>query len=349
MTAATPVSRGRIEPRLTRAGELPLVSAFLRDAFPASANHMFASQEMLAWKYFAPAPAWVGGLSYVLDHHDAIAAHAGICPTVFSGHGLGPVRCATIIDWAADHRVPGAGIALYRRIMKFGDAAFLIGGADTTRALAPRLGFRHMVDARVYARWVRPVSEFLRRPPSARGALRLLHSAVHPPFTPLAARNGWEIAAVKSFDASIEPSLAIASRRYAAADRTVEQMNHRLACPSVETRGYVLHRLGRVAGCAIVALGSHDARILDVRVNSREPSDWTAAYAAITDALTREPRVCRITVLASVPLLHQALEANGYWINRVEPVLFHDPAQRVASLLPLSVQFFESDLAYYSA
>ena len=72
-------------------------------------------------------------------------------------------------------------------------------------------------------------------------------------------------------------------------------------------------------------------------------------YALVTDTLRREPAVCRISALASVPLLCKALEANSYWVSRVEPVSFYDPKRLVDGLLPVDIQFFESDLSYYGA
>jgi hypothetical protein len=335
--------------RSIEAADLPRISEFLEDAFQEPADAPFATEVMLAWKYLRSNPIWEHSLAYLLEKTGGLAAHAGVCPVVFRGPSGQRLLCGTIIDWAADRAHPGAGLVLCRHLMGLADATFLIGGTEATWAMTARLGFRPLVEARVYARCVRPVKEFWRRPKSARAVLRLLHGLGRVAVSGLAARDGWTATPVRRFDASVERVLKATPRLYSVAERTLAQVNHRLECPASDTRGYVLRRSSRVLGCAVATVGQWEAKILDLRLASEDPRDWAAAYAALSAALSQEPSVCRIFALASVPRLEQALEANGYWVSRVQPVAAYDPTHAMERLLPLDIQFFESDLGYYDA
>lgn len=334
------------KPKATRASDLPQLAKFLRDVFQAPLQARFAAEEMLAWKYLEADPIWWEALSYLLEKDGRLVAHAGVCPVVFRGPDGHSLRCATIIDWAADRGAPGAGLLLYRHLMQFSDATFLIRGTEATQKITSKLGFRRIIDARVYSQWVRPLREFRRRKKDGRALLRLFHGLVHSPFPWLAERTGWEAVPAARFDAAIQPVLASTSSFYSAAERTLAQLNHRLDCPAPVNRGYLLRRFGAVAGYAVVAIGEWEARIVDIRLDSREPEDWAAAYGVVTEALRKIPSVCRIRALASVPLLQWALEANGFWVNSVEPVSFYGSKWLLERLLPMDIQFFESDLGY---
>jgi len=336
-------------PMPTRASDLPQLSAFLRAVFRAPPEARFAAEDVLAWKYLRCDPIWEGGLSYVLQKNGGLAAHAGVCPVLFRRPDGQRVKCATVIDWAADRGTPGAGLVVHHEVMRRAESMFLIGGTETTWAITSKLGFRPVLEARVYARWVRPLKEFWLRPKTGRTALRLLHGLAHAPFGRLAKAGRWEISRVPRFDETTRSVLTSGPRPYGVAERTVAQLNHRLQCPAVATRGYVLRRLDKIEGYAIASVGTWEAKIVDIRLQSDDPQDWAAAYALVTDTLRREPAVCRISALASVPPLRKALEANSYWVSRVEPVSFYDPKRLVDGLLPVDIQFFESDLSYYGA
>jgi len=354
MTRAVEVDRpgcnaASVQLRPLQPSDLARLSALLRETLEAPTGTAFSAEEMLAWKYLRSDPAWEGALSYVLEKNGALVAHAGVCPALFRSPTGCAVRCGTIIDWAADRGTPGAGRIVHQRLVELADAAFLLGGTATTWALTSRLGFRRRLDARVYARWVRPLTEFRLRPKSPRAVLRLLHGVVRAPLGRLAKTGEWAITPVRRFDAAVQPVLHAAPHSYSRAERTVAQLNHRLECPATATRGYLLRRRDTVAGYAIVAVGRWEAKIVELRLDATDAEDWAAAYALVTDALSREPQVCRISALASVPHLQRALESNSYWVARVEPVSFYDPRHVIDELLPVDIQFFESDLSYYSA
>jgi hypothetical protein len=331
------------------ASELDEVSEFLRRSFDTRGDAPFASRDMLRWKYIEPAEHGLEDASYILGSNGRIVAHAGLRVTTFRGPDGGRLKCGVIIDWAADRSAPGAGIALYRHLMGQVPATYLIGGTPTTQAVAERLGFKRAQRARVYARWVRPLDEFLKRPVTPRSALRLLHGVAHATLDRLAPVDNLSIMAVTAFDESFTDVVAGAVATHSVAERSIAALNHRLRNPMSPTRAYLILRGDKAIGCALTTLGTWNARILALYGRFASPKDLAAAYALITAELASDPRVCRVSVLCSAAPLQEALVANGFWLNRVEPVSFYDPAGRVSSVGDLDIQYFDADIDDYNS
>jgi hypothetical protein len=331
------------------ASDLDEVSEFLRRSFDAHDDAPIASRDMLRWKYIEPADIGLEDASYILGSNGRIVAHAGLRIATFRSPDGGRHKCGVIVDWTADRSAPGAGIALYRHLMGQVPATYLIGGTATTQAVAERLGFKRGQRARVYARWVRPLDEFLKRPMSPRSALRLLHGVAHASLDRLASVEDLSILPVTAFHDSFGDVLGGVVPTHAIADRSVAALNHRLRNPMSPTRGYVIVRGDKAIGCALTTLGTWNARILALHGRFPAPKDLAAAYALVTAELARDPRVCRVSVLSSAASLQEALIANGFWLNRVEPVSFYDPTGRLSSAGELDIQYFDADIDEYNS
>jgi hypothetical protein len=347
---ASSIQDPRQNGHVTRVGTSDIIetSAFLRRSFEAEPSVQFASPEVLRWKYLEPGALGLDEAAFLLGSNGRIAAHAGLRTSTIRGINGAKLTCGTLIDWAADRAAPGAGIALYRHLLGQAAATYLLGGTHTTRAVAERLGFKRAMRARIYSRWVRPFNEFMRRPKTARSALRLLHGVAHAPLDALAPIDGWSAKPVPSFDASFGELLMHSSQEYASPERTVALLNHRLRNPLTTTSGYVLYRDGKAVGCALTAMGEWNARILLLQ-GRFDTAALAPAYALLTAELARNPEVCRVSALCSAPSHQGALEQNAYWINRVEPVSFYDPSGRVPALGPISIQYLDADLDDYNS
>lgn len=343
-TRALDVERAVSSIRQLAPSDVIELSQFLQARFEAPSAR-FAAADVLNWKYLAPGNTDAN--SWVVDRSGRIVSHAGVLLATIRAPGGDLVRCATIIDWAADASAPGSGLSLYRHAMGQADATFLVGGAAVTRKLMTRLGFRAAFDVGVYTRWLRPMREFLKRPKSARGVLRLVHGVAHAVPHRSVPAGDWSIRNVERFGPEILPVLS-ASGPHAHVHRSLVALNHRLTCPVRAMRGHVLMRGADVAGVAVSSAGDWDAKILFLQLTSRAVKDWAAAYGLVTDSLSADPGICRISVMTSTPLVRAALEANHYWRGPSEPVLLHDPANRFAALQFVDICYFDSDLDYYS-
>ncbi len=332
--------------RATEPKDLPALAKFLVRVYQFDPSDHHADTRLLEWKYLCPRPGWDGSRSYVLERAGEIVAHGGVCPQIFRLPTGATVSSLTIMDWAADPSSPGAGVMLYRKLMEMAPTSFVIGGAPATRLIIPRIGFRYVGDALTYASWLRPWREFRLRPRTRRSALRLLHGLTHPARNRRRASAGWDCAPVNQFDDSLLPVLNNTKRAWTFCERSIADLNHLLQCPHLEMRGFLLRSEGQLRGYFIIGKAEWEARLLDLVVDSADANEWNLACAAVTQAAQLDPEICRIRVLASFPILTQALVWNGYWCQYKEPIVIHDPTNALERAFPVSFQLFDGDSGY---
>jgi hypothetical protein len=150
--------------RATIHEDLPALSKFLVRAYKFEPSDFHFDPRLLKWKYLYPRAGWQGSRSYLFERSGEIVAHGGICPVSFRLPTGRIVSGHVIVDWAADSRMPGLGVMMYRKLMATASTSFAIGGEPDTRKILPRIGFRHVGDASIYAAWLRPWLEFRTRP-----------------------------------------------------------------------------------------------------------------------------------------------------------------------------------------
>ena len=332
--------------RATTENDLPALAKFLVRAYNFEPSDFHFDPRLLEWKYLYPRAGWQGGRSYFLERKGNIVAHAGICPVSFRLPTGRTVSSLTIMDWAADSTIPGIGVMLYRKLMGMAPSSFVIGGAPVTRGIVPRIGFRHVGDALTYSLWLRPWQEFRTRPRTGRSVLRLLHGLAHPVPSRSRLSRRWESVPVNEFDDSLQPILSGEKRTWTFCQRTVADLNYLLRCPHLEMRGFLLKREGRFGGYFIIGKSGWEARLLDFVVDSEDLNEWKHACAAATNAALLDPEVCRIRILATLPILSRALAWNGYWCQYKEPIALHDPADVLGQAFPVSFQLFDGDSGY---
>lgn len=332
--------------RATEHVDLPALAKFLARIYRFEPSDVHADPRLLEWKYLYPRASWQGGRSYLLEREGNIVAHAGICPVSFRLPTGQTVSSLTILDWAADPKIPGAGIMIYRKLMGMADTSFVIGGAPVTRQIVPRIGFHHVGDASTYAGWLHPWREFRQRPRTGRSAFRLLYGLAHPVPHRGRLSKRWALVPVHEFDDSLRPILRGAKRTWTFSKRDIADLNYLLQCPHLEVRGFLLTRHGVVGGYFILGKSGWEARLLDLAIDSEDLKDWKDACAAVTAAAMRDPEICRIRVLSTMPILSKALAWSGYRCKYKEPIMLHDPGSALAQAFPVSFQLFDGDSGY---
>jgi hypothetical protein len=332
--------------RATAQNDLPALTKFLVRVYKFEPSDFHADPRLLEWKYLCPRPGWDGSRSYVLEKDGEIVAHGGVSPVTFHLPTGQSVSSLTIMDWAADSTIPGVGIMLLRKLMGMAPTSFIVGGAPVTRQIIPRIGFRQAGDALTYAGWLRPWREFRTRPRTGRSFLRLLHGLAHP--VPIRSRLGkqWEFVPVSKFDDSLQPLLSGAKRTWTFSERTVVDLNYLLQCPHLKMRGFLLRRQGILCGYFVLGNSAWETRLFDLAVDSDDGNDWKLACAAVTNAALLDPKVCRIRVLSTLPILSRALAWNGYSCQYKEPIALHDPTDALGRAFPVSFQLFDGDSGY---
>ncbi len=332
--------------RATEHKDLPALAKFLVRAYQFDPSDYHADLRLLEWKYLHASPKWHGSRSYLLEREGQIMAHCGVCPVTFQLPDATTVDSLTMMDWAADSSAPGVGVSLFRKLMEMAPASFIIGGAPATRQIVPRIGFRRVADAPTYSAWLRPWQEFRTRLRSPRSTLRLLHGLTHRARGAKRATAEWDFNPVRQFDESLLPVLHRTKCPWTFCQRSVEDLNYLLKCPHLKTQGFLLRSEGQLGGYFVIGRAGWESRLLDLVVNSSDGNDWNFACAAVTKAAKLDPEACRIRVLASFPILSQALEWNGFWCQYREPIMIHDPTNVLDRAFPVSFQLFDGDSGY---
>ena len=237
---------------------------------------------------------------------------------------------------------PGVGVTLLNRLVEKMGSVFIVGGAPAARQIQPKIGFRQAGVARVYTRWVRPWREFQVRRKSFRSVLRLLVGLVYSLCTRRPFVGDWDSIAVKAFDPSLQKLLNRQSVSFTCGQRTVENLNYMLQCPTVEMKGFLLRRRESVVGYFILGKAGWEGRMVDILIDSDGPQDWKLAYATAALTLMREPEVCRIRAWATAAPFSDALAQNGFWLQSSEPIVVRDPKNGLAGAFPINLQLFDA-------
>ena len=332
--------------RPTELKDLPALANFLARVYKFDSSDHHVNTKLLEWKYLCPRPGWKGSRSYLLEKNGQIAAHCGVCPATFNLPSGDAVESLTMTDWAADPSVPGVGIMLFRKLMARAPTSFVIGGAPVTRQIVPRIGLRQVGEALTYSAWLRPLREFLVRPRTGRSTLRLLHGWTHPARDQEGVSGPWTSTRVTEFDDSLQPMLTATKRSWTSCQRTLADLNYLLQCPHLEMMAFLLQRKGQIAGYFIVAKASWEARLLDVFVDSQDTNEWKCVLGAVTKAIRYDSEVCRIRLQATLPILSQALDWNGYWCQYKEPIFLYDPSNALDGVFPIEFQLCDGDAGY---
>jgi len=298
----------------------PEIVELLRGIFGSSAPAEFFDARFMCWKFFAQHPEWSGARSYVIEQQNGIAAHACVWPGLRSAH---------LIDWAARPSAAGAGIAIYRHLMKLTGAVIAIGGSAAARKVLPKIGFRPYGTVEVFARPVRPWRQFQTRPRP-----NLLHEIAR-----LAHHVLWNCAPrhAASPEWTAQPA-ARATLEFQGA-RSAAVVNYILECPIADLKYFVISRHGAPSGYFMLNLCQGQCRIVDIFVSS----NWQAAYRLAIRTAAALPGTCEISAFSSLPEIGALFRDEAFQKRDERPVLVYDPEDRLQAAPTLNLQMVDSD------
>ena len=239
----------------------------------------------------------MGSRGFVLEKDGRIIAYGGVLPAVLCLPNGETCKSVTLIDWAAERSVPAAGVILMSKVLAMAGTIFIIGGTPAARKILPKIGFCRAGEIPAYARWARPWREFCMRPKTSRSALRLGHAMAHSVRSKRISVNDWDSVLVDEFDRSLQTLLDRRRTSMTFCQRTVENLNYMLKCPTVEMKAFLLRRKQSVVGYFILGKTKWEGRLVDILVDSAEARDWKVA--------------CEIAIQAIIKNLKSAASSPG--------------------------------------
>jgi len=298
----------------------------------------------LQWKYFEPGPAWEDSRSYVLRKDGVIKAHCGVWPMnlEFSGQ---QISCNCFVDWVSDRGLPGVGVLLKKKLMSLADTAIVVGGSADTRAVVPRIGFKHTSDVTTFVRVVRPWKQQGSRPIERlpKSVARLARNSLWSLSRKEGLPEGWRSEPLLVFDSWVD---AHHMSECPTPVRSADYLNFWLRLPGTKVSGFAILYEDQRRGYFLLSRVAGQMRIADIRLWSGDPADWRIAYSLATRAAEADPAACEVLAIASTPFAHDALTANGYHQRGTEPLFLYDPKKKLANAPAMFLNLIDGDGAY---
>jgi hypothetical protein len=335
-----------VEFRAAGATDQSEVVRFLGTVFGGASASVSFRADVFAWKYFQPHPDWPGTRSFIAIRGGRIVAHAGVWPVQLKRQNAA-VRAVHLIDWAADPAAPGVGVLLLRKLAGMADVLIAIGGSDDTRQILPKLGFRQVGTLTWFARVVRPWLQARSSPRfSSRTPARLLRNVAWAATSARSSPEHWRAEPIATFPRTLQPILDRLNPPVPTSIRSVDALNYFLACPAAGFSGFLLHQESKLHGYFLLSRIGHQARVVDLWLESPDVVDWTAASAVAAAEVARDPAICEIAASASVDPAAAAWRRAGFRSRRFDPVFVYDPERLIAPSLPLGVGLTDNDFCF---
>jgi hypothetical protein len=289
--------------------DLPEIRSFLNGVFGSPENHPPFQTETMRWKAFAPHPFWTGSRSYGVKHQGKLIAHGVLLPLRFlTAASELSVNC--VIDWAADPKVGGGGVAIYMELAKLTQLQIGIGGSEMARAALPRMRFKVHQNVGLFERRERIIKHHLTSAPGdwktplriGRDVLRNVRQERVNTESSLSARR------VKAF--SGESSVPMPAPYDAACSaRTPAFLDYMLQCPVAAIEAYVFEKGGKPVGYCVLGRVKNSCRIADLWI---EDHQWAPALALAAKLARADHATTSILIAGSTPVLRTVLAQQGF-------------------------------------
>lgn len=330
--------------------EVDELSRFLTSGFGAPADAVFASPEVLHWKYFDPFAVDFGPRSFIVRDAGPIVGHLGLCPSHFNV-GQSQVPTLHMIDWLGAKGNPGVGASLLRMAQRLTPTQYGFGGSVAGR--------RVLDAARYHLQGLVPVFQRVLKPgyrlrtsgsPSFRGLIaasrdtaRLVLQRHQAPPQVI------ELGPVTSFGDEITSITSAFARHTIFTGRSSDLLNHLLRNPSRAMQGYRLFVDGELRGFGIVNLlmqgRSRIGRIVDCLLDNASPTQWQGAIHALTAQLQAQGADV-VFGCGGPPWVSEAYRANEFRDSYSLEFRHRNRDGLIPRDQPFYLSFVEADYSY---
>lgn len=321
------------------------VADLLRCTFNADPKAVSFHPDVLRWKYFSPHPQWEGTRSYAVKHGDKLVAHGGVWPICLRAKDR-KVSAIHLIDWAATRGAPGAGILLVRKFAQMADILLTIGGSSDTRAILPKLGYKHANNLKYYARVVRPWRQFRTTPKrNWKAPLRLARNTLWS-FGSSRVPESWNAVRVSHFDESHQNLLARCSGNALRGWRTPSSLNYMLSCPAAEFSGFLIIADQEPRGYFMLAKLGEQTRIVEIRLDTKDQPSWAAACKLASHVAAQDSAISEIIAATSETSIATAFQQIGFRLRRSDPIYAYDPRGLLEDAPPVGLSMLDGDVCF---
>jgi len=319
---------------------------FLATVFSSPRDAPFLSRELRHWKYYAPHPFDQEARCYVTRDAEGITAHVGVSPMQYSTPE-GIKTSFYMIDWAGARRLPGAGFMLFRELWRHADTHLGAGGSDDTVRIMRRIPTnRPMAGMAHYCYPLRPWGLLTASPWSWKSPLKFARSWRWRLARKRPELDAWKAVPVARLsDADAALLVPATNGAYYPLRRVPDLVNYWLACPAGRMRAWRLEHAGVPAGLLVLAFLRHEARIVDLVVNT-QAAPLAEAFSLAIDLAAQHKDACELNGASSAAPVIRAMADAGMIPRGASEVFLGDPRKNFPKDLPIEVNLTIGDGFY---
>jgi hypothetical protein len=332
--------------RATSPQDAAAVTAFLRRIFDMSPDSSVIEPRHLHWKNWEEREDWPGSRGYVMTNQNEIVAHGTVVPLA-GRSGDRQFRVVHLIDWAAEAKSVGSGVALLKSIGRLADTIMVAGGSEMTQKILPALGFKSCGEVRRFARPLRPFKRLTGQPFSWRLGAQFGRSALWNWQAPSARLSNWDTRRI--LPEEIHSSSIPWPQHYnggTVMGRTSKEIAYYLRCPATPMELYAVQKDGLTRGYFLLSFAPAQARIADVWMESADASDWQALIQLAVRKAESNKGVAEVVSLAGDPVTIRALIESGFHDRGGSPLRLLACGKKELPDQPVCFRMLDSDAAY---
>lgn len=322
------------------------ISRLMQQVFGLKPDHPSLGADQMAWKYWRDYPEWNGSRGFVMERDGDILAHGSVIPLRCSWAG-GSVKLVELIDWVAQPKATGAGIALLKRVAQTAEGMFIAGGFEMAQKILPGLGFRECASETYFALPLRPLAR-LRADSlnSWRPLARFARNTLWKYRAASAVSAGWRIRRIAAADlANAKFPLPQSSGTDAAVfERSVRQIAYLMQCPVTPVEFFLVERHGAACGYFILTLAWGQCRIADAWLDSKCADDWQTLYQLAARAAKAHRSAVELVTVAGDKIAAQGLKQAGFQPRGQIPLRVWAPKAQLPAAI--RYQMIDNDAAY---
>ena len=332
--------------RATSPADEDAVSSFLQRIWGRGPQEPGLEPRHLHWKNWLERPDWSGSRGYILTSQDEIVAHGTAVPLSFTAGGE-RYTIVHLIDWAAEPKSSGSGVALLKRMSQSADAMLTVGGSEMTQKILPALGFKVRGRAQRFVRPLRPLRRLTGQKLSARLGAQFARSLAWTWQAPRAQVDGWTMRRVTAEELVSQaipwPKSSAGSMLF---ERTPALMAYYLRCPAARLEMHVVSKGGSTLGYFVLAFAPAQARIVDLWVDSADRGDWCALVQLAVQQACQDQQVAEVISMASDPAGSQAFLDAGFHPRGTDALFLLASNRRELPEVPITFRMLDGDAAY---
>jgi predicted N-acetyltransferase YhbS len=344
--------------------DLTAVSHLMDMVFGAGSPLYPNWQEVLEWMYFSSEIKDQIPRAFVIADEHSVIGHIGLTLSEFT-NGDQSFSVVQTANWvvAPGQKVGLLSLRLMQEAISLGEAAIILGGAEDTHRLIPKLGFKKRLDVDRYVKVIKP-AQFLSMSRSGkklvRNAGKLAMFLANSPLSifrvsgesqrvvyhPTEGHGHYLIDCPDPGADAIFPP----PRRVLRNTLNADFLNWYQQFPQGKVHVLKFYGEGQApAGQATVLIQSRKgncyANLVNVDTGMDDPSAWSDILRGAEQFL-RDKGVTHINTVATFEPLLQALKENGYCrVNRL-PLWVRDKNNRLSGVEAWHITAIEGDLGY---